>query len=81
MIRGPGGCNLPAAMLGIVGRDQTGASIVGNRGDRRLIGSIKDFVGKKPRTRAGITRSGRRAFERHVTYLRELLDAGSSASD
>jgi DNA-binding MarR family transcriptional regulator len=34
----------------------------------------KDFVGKKPRTRIGMTRTGRRAFERHVSYLREILD-------
>src|SRR5690242_21726471 len=34
----------------------------------------KDFVGKKPRTRIGMTRVGRRAFERHVSYLREILD-------
>ena len=34
----------------------------------------KDFVGKKPRTRVSITRSGRRAFERHVAYLREVID-------
>ena len=34
----------------------------------------KDFVGKKPRTRAMLTREGRRAFERHVAYLRDILD-------
>lgn len=33
----------------------------------------KDFVGKKPRTRALITRAGRRAFEQHVEYLRDLI--------
>ena len=37
----------------------------------------KDFVGKKPRTRVSLTRVGRKAFERHVAYLRELLDGGS----
>jgi DNA-binding transcriptional ArsR family regulator len=37
----------------------------------------KDFVGKKPRTRASMTRSGRRAFEQHVAYLRDLLDTDS----
>lgn len=36
----------------------------------------KDFVGKKPRTRVSLTRVGRRAFERHVQYLRDLLDQG-----
>ena len=34
----------------------------------------KDFVGKKPRTRVALTRDGRRAFERHVEYLRDLID-------
>ena len=40
----------------------------------------KDFVGKKPRTRAAITRPGRRAFEQHVEYLRELIDNASGGS-
>lgn len=34
---------------------------------------VKDYVGKKPRTRVSLTREGRRAFERHVAYLRDLL--------
>jgi len=34
----------------------------------------KDFVGKKPRTRVTMTRTGWRAFERHVAYLRDILD-------
>jgi DNA-binding MarR family transcriptional regulator len=34
----------------------------------------KDFVGKKPRTRISLTREGRRAFEKHVAYLKGLLD-------
>jgi len=34
----------------------------------------KDFVGKKPRTRLSLTREGRKAFERHVAYLRDLLE-------
>jgi DNA-binding MarR family transcriptional regulator len=34
----------------------------------------KDFVGRKPRTRARITPKGQAAFTRHVTYLRLLLD-------
>ena len=33
----------------------------------------KDFVGKKPRTRISLTKDGRRAFERHVAYLKDLL--------
>jgi len=35
----------------------------------------KDFVGKKPRTRMQITKAGRRAFERYVEFLREIVDA------
>jgi DNA-binding MarR family transcriptional regulator len=34
----------------------------------------KDFVGKKPRTRVSATRAGRRAFERHLQFLRDILD-------
>lgn len=34
----------------------------------------KDFAGRKPRTRAALTRSGRRAFEQHVSYLRDIID-------
>lgn len=37
------------------------------------IAIAKDFVGKKPRTRISLTREGRRAFERHVAYLKDLL--------
>ena len=34
----------------------------------------KDFLGKKPRTRVAITRTGRVAFDNHVAYLREIID-------
>jgi len=34
----------------------------------------KDFVGKKPRTRASLTKEGRRAFERHLDFLRDILE-------
>ena len=34
----------------------------------------KDFVGKKPRTRIALTRVGRKAFSRHVAFLREILE-------
>ncbi|HEY1750961.1 MAG TPA: transcriptional regulator [Caulobacteraceae bacterium] len=34
----------------------------------------KDFADKKPRTRVQATAAGRKAFERHVGYLRELID-------
>ncbi len=35
----------------------------------------KEFVGKKPRTRAAITRAGAAAFVAHTSYLRGLIDA------
>jgi DNA-binding MarR family transcriptional regulator len=34
----------------------------------------KDFAGRKPRTRIFLTAMGRKAFARHVAYLRGLLD-------
>jgi len=34
----------------------------------------KDFVGKRPRTRAIITRAGRRAYHNHLQYLRDILE-------
>jgi DNA-binding MarR family transcriptional regulator len=37
----------------------------------------KSFIGKKPRTRLSLTRSGRRAFEEHVQYLRDIIHAAS----
>ena len=36
----------------------------------------KDFVGKKPRTRVAFTPAGRRAFDRHVAYLKDLISGG-----
>ena len=42
---------------------------------------IKDFAGKKPRTRVGITASGQRAFQNHVSYLRELLETNARNSN
>lgn len=38
---------------------------------------VKDFNGRKPRTRVALTGSGRRAFEDYVGYLREIVDAAS----
>jgi DNA-binding MarR family transcriptional regulator len=38
----------------------------------------KDFVGKKPRTRVQITRTGRRAFEAYVALLRGILDGDAT---
>jgi DNA-binding MarR family transcriptional regulator len=37
----------------------------------------KDFADRKPRTRVSTTPAGRRAFEDHVAYLRDLIDGGS----
>jgi DNA-binding MarR family transcriptional regulator len=34
----------------------------------------KDFVGKRPRTRVALTSEGRKAFRRHVAYLKALLE-------
>ncbi|HKX00837.1 MAG TPA: transcriptional regulator [Bryobacteraceae bacterium] len=33
----------------------------------------KDFVGKKPRTRVRLTKSGRRAFENYLDFLRDIV--------
>ncbi len=41
---------------------------------------VKDFAGKKPRTRVGITAPGQRAFQNHVSYLRELLETNTDNS-
>ncbi len=35
---------------------------------------MKDFVGKRPRTRVAMTAAGRRAFRHHVDYLRALVE-------
>ena len=40
---------------------------------------VKDFVGRKPRTRVGMTATGRRAFDNHVAYLREILEGGGDS--
>jgi DNA-binding MarR family transcriptional regulator len=37
----------------------------------------KDFADRKPRTRVSLTPPGRKAFEGHVAYLRELIDGGA----
>jgi DNA-binding MarR family transcriptional regulator len=36
----------------------------------------KSFEGRKPRTRVKATPAGRRAFARHVAYLREIINDG-----
>ena len=38
------------------------------------IAVTKDFLGKKPRTRIALTTEGRRAFAKHVAYLKALLE-------
>jgi DNA-binding MarR family transcriptional regulator len=38
----------------------------------------KDFLGKKPRTRIRLTKTGRRAFAKYVAYLRDILDVAQS---
>lgn len=35
---------------------------------------VKDFNGKKPRTRVAMTMAGRRAFQKYVDHLRSILD-------
>jgi DNA-binding MarR family transcriptional regulator len=35
----------------------------------------KDFLGKKPRTRLQLTKNGRRAFDKYVAFLKEIVDA------
>jgi DNA-binding MarR family transcriptional regulator len=42
------------------------------------VGVEKDFADRKPRTRVSITPVGRRAFEGHVAYLRDLIDGGAA---
>jgi DNA-binding MarR family transcriptional regulator len=43
------------------------------------VGIEKDFVARKPRTRVTLTRAGRKAFARHVAYLRAILDGDKGA--
>jgi DNA-binding MarR family transcriptional regulator len=38
----------------------------------------KEFVGKKPRTSVAMTATGRRAFEAHVAFLRDILDTATN---
>ena len=35
----------------------------------------KDFIGKKPRTRVALTKTGRRAFADYTAYLRDIIDS------
>lgn len=38
----------------------------------------KDFVGRRPRTRASITREGRRALIEHVGFLRDIVEGATT---
>ena len=40
---------------------------------------VKDFNGKRPRTRVALTKAGRRAFEEYVAYLRDIIDTVPAA--
>ncbi len=40
----------------------------------------KDFVAKRPRTRVGLTKQGRRAYEDYLDYLRAIIAASEAAS-
>ncbi len=42
---------------------------------------LKDFVGKKPRTRVRLTRAGTRAFRAYVAFLREIVGEDKSRED
>jgi DNA-binding MarR family transcriptional regulator len=39
----------------------------------------KDFVARKPRTRVALTADGRKAFQRHLAFLRDILDGEAPA--
>lgn len=40
-----------------------------------FIGVEKSFVGRKPNTKYGITKAGKKAFESHLTALEKLIRA------
>jgi DNA-binding MarR family transcriptional regulator len=65
------------AMLGV-----TDGNLGGHLGTLETAGYVKiekDFVGRKPRTRAMMTAKGRAAFMRHVAYLRLIIDGPREA--
>jgi DNA-binding transcriptional ArsR family regulator len=53
---------------------------LGTLADAGYVKITKDYVGKKPRTRAAMTVLGRRAFESHVAFLRDILDQPSAGT-
>jgi len=38
----------------------------------------KDFVAKRPRTRVGLSKPGRRAYDDYLDYLREIIAASGN---
>ncbi len=40
---------------------------------------VKDFKGRRPRTRVRITAAGQRAFRDHIAYLRAILEPDAEA--
>ena len=50
---------------------------IGNLEQAGYVSVEKDFVGKKPRTRVQLTKTGRRAFEKYVEFLKEIVEANS----
>lgn len=37
---------------------------------------VKDFHGKRPRTRVAPSKAGRRAFEAYIAYLKDIIEGG-----
>jgi len=48
-------------------------SHLGTLEEARYVRLEKDFLNRKPRTRAIITKEGERAFRKHVDYLRDVI--------
>ena len=38
------------------------------------VATEKDFIGRKPRTRITMTLAGKRAFARHIEFLRDIIE-------
>ena len=43
----------------------------------RYVTVEKAFVARRPRTTVSVTAEGRRAFEKHVAFLRSVIDGGA----
>ena len=48
--------------------------------DAGYVAIEKDFAGKRPRTRAMLTKQGRRAFDDYVAYLKDIIAAGEQSA-